>query len=185
MGAPRGSPDAPEHLVVGHIARPHGTRGELFVWPLTDRPASVFEAGRTLLLSEPDGELGDPPREVTLTAARAFKRGVLLSLDGCADRTAAGELSGRYLLAPVAALAEREEGEVFYHELLGLEVETVDGTAVGRIREVYELAPADLLEVEGRDGRLHLVPFSASLVRTLDLGEGRLVIDPPAGLLDL
>jgi ribosomal 30S subunit maturation factor RimM len=39
----------PEHLVVGHVTKPHGTKGELFVWPLTDRVEDVFEPGRELL----------------------------------------------------------------------------------------------------------------------------------------
>lgn len=185
MAAPGGRPEPPEHLVVGHISRPHGTRGELFVWPLTDRPETVFAAGRTLLVGDADGGLGADPLEVTVVGTRPFKRGLLLSVAGRSDRDAVSDLSGRYLLAPVAALAPREEGEVFYHELLGLRVETVDGTVVGTVREVFELAPADLLEVKAADGRLHLIPFAAQVVRSVDVAGGRLVIEPPAGLLEL
>jgi 16S rRNA processing protein RimM len=185
MAAAAERPLPPEHLVVGHVARPHGTRGELFVWPLTDRPEALFVAGRTLLLGDADGGLDEAAGAVVVSAARAFKRGLLLSLEGFADRGAVEPLCGRYLLAPVGALAPREEGEVFYHELLGLRVETVAGEEVGRVREVYELAPADLLEVKGADGRLHLIPFAAHLVREVDVAGGRLVIDPPPGLLEL
>ena len=77
---PQQRPAAPEHLVVGHIAKPHGTRGELFVWPLTDRPDEIFEAGRTLWVGDADGALGDEPLEVTVHASRSFKRGRLLDL---------------------------------------------------------------------------------------------------------
>ena len=66
-----------------------------------------------------------------------------------------------------------------------LRVELKDGTAVGTVREVFESTPADLLEVEGGDGRRHLVPFAEQLVVEVDVASGRLVIDPPAGLLEL
>jgi ribosomal 30S subunit maturation factor RimM len=48
----------PAYLVVGHLSKPHGTRGELVVWPLTDRPDEVFAPGRRLLLGTDAGEWG-------------------------------------------------------------------------------------------------------------------------------
>ena len=42
-----------------------------------------------------------------------------------------------------------EEGEYFYHQLLGMTVVTVEGEEIGEIVEVYEIRPADLLEVRG------------------------------------
>jgi 16S rRNA processing protein RimM len=53
------------------------------------------------------------------------------------------------------------------------------------VREVYETEPADLLEVEADGGKAHLIPFAERIVREVDAAGGRLVIDPPAGLLDL
>jgi ribosomal 30S subunit maturation factor RimM len=53
------------------------------------------------------------------------------------------------------------------------------------VREVYEADPADLLEVEAEGGKRHLVPFTERIVRRVALAEGRLVIEPPAGLLEL
>jgi len=55
---------------------------------------------------------------------------------------------------------------------------------VGEIVEVYELRPADLLEVRGA-ARTHFIPFLESLVERLDVENRTLVIDPPEGLLDL
>nr|NIP82651.1 16S rRNA processing protein RimM [Gemmatimonadota bacterium]NIQ58566.1 16S rRNA processing protein RimM [Gemmatimonadota bacterium]NIU78888.1 16S rRNA processing protein RimM [Gammaproteobacteria bacterium]NIX47565.1 16S rRNA processing protein RimM [Gemmatimonadota bacterium]NIY11936.1 16S rRNA processing protein RimM [Gemmatimonadota bacterium] len=79
---------------------------------------------------------------------------------------------------------EPGEGEYYYHQLLGLEVETVDGEVVGRVREVYETEPRHLLEVKG-GGRVRLIPFDRRIVRSVDPEARRLVIDPPEGLLEL
>lgn len=181
-----GAPE-PEFLVVGHLSKPHGTKGEILVWPLTDRPEEVFAPGRELTLGDEEGEPGDAPEMVVVEASRPYRKGVLVKLTAVDDRTEAQELAGRYLLAPAAELAEEaeeEEGALYYHELLGLLVVTVDGREVGRVREVFETEPAHLLEVKG-DGKVHLVPFVGRVVKEIDREGGRLVIDPPEGLLDL
>lgn len=179
-----GVPAEPERLVVGHIARVHGNRGEVFVWPLTDRPHEVFAAGRELILGDEAGEV-EPASVLVVESARAFKRGLLVRVVGVETRSAAEALARRYLLAPLASLGALAEGEVFYHQLLGAAVETIAGEVVGRVREVYETEPAHLLEVESADGKRHLVPFTERVVRRVDPEGRRVVIDPPAGLLEL
>lgn len=174
----------PEFLVVGHLAKPHGTGGEVLIRPLTDRPEEVFAPGRRVLLGDDRGEPGRSPTEHRVEASRPYKRGWLTKLEGVYDRTTAQELAGRYLLVPAEERGEPEEGEYYYHQLLGLDVETLDGEAVGRVREVYETDPHHLLEVKGSGG-VHLIPFDRRFVRSVDLEAGRLVIDPPEGLLEL
>jgi len=175
----------PDHLVVGRVVKPHGTKGELFVWPMTDRPEDVFGAGRELRLGDEDGGMdGDAP-VLEIERSRPFKRGLLVMFAGVSDRDAVDGWANRCLLAPRAVLTGPAEDETYYHDLIGLRVETVDGDAVGRIVGVYETAPADLLEVEAEDGRRRLIPLSKQIVRRVDVGEGRLLIEPPPGLLDL
>jgi 16S rRNA processing protein RimM len=179
------NPPAPSHLVVGHITKPHGTRGELLVWPLTDRPAGVYAAGVELLVGDTEGGLGEAPVAVVVAASRPFKKGLLVRFEGVGGRSDVEALVGRYLLADLGTLEPLAEGEVFYHQLLGLEVELEDGSRVGKVREVFESLPADLLEIETDGGRAILVPFTEQIVRLVDAAGGRLVIDPPPGLLEL
>ena len=178
-------PNEPEHLVVGHISKAHGTKGELAIWPLTDRPDSIFVEGASLLLGNEQGELSDDAAAVTIDEVRPFKRGVLVRFDGVQDREGAESLVGAYLLAPIDALEPLEEGEVFYHQMLGMTVVTVAGEVVGSVREVYEIEPSHLLEVVGDDGRVRLIPFAAYVVKDVDVTGRRIVIDPPAGLLEI
>jgi 16S rRNA processing protein RimM len=76
------------------------------------------------------------------------------------------------------------DGELFYHQLLGMEVVTTDGASIGEIREVYELEPADMLEVRGPEREV-MIPFLKEIVVEVDADARRIVIDPPDGLLDL
>lgn len=181
---PTGRPAPPDHLVVGHLAKPHGTKGELLVWPLTDAPDEVFAPGRELIVGDEQGELGAAPERWVVERCRPFKRGLLVKFDGLDDRTSVEPLVGRYVLLPASELAEPAGDELMYHQLLGLRVETVDGAVVGQVREVFETEPAHLLEVKG-DDRIHLIPLAWRIVREVDLDGGRLVIEAPPGLLEL
>ena len=175
----------PSHLVVGHLNKAHGTKGELFLWPLTADPGEAFAAGAELHLADEAGEKPDPAfAEVRVRAVRPFKRGFLIRLEGIDSRTQAEWLAGRYVLRPLAEVSPLEEGEIFYHELLGTRVESGDGETVGEVVEVYELNPVHLLRVARGSGTV-LIPFARDLVRRLDREGKRLVVDLPDGLLDL
>lgn len=175
----------PAFLVVGHLNKVHGTKGELYVWPLSDHPESTFAPGVTLYLGDEKGEAPDASQAtLTIEAARPFRRGFLLKVGGVTTRTEAEYLQGRYVLRPKVELAPLDEGELFYHQLLGMKVLAVGGEEVGEVVEVYELASADLLAVRGTRGTRH-IPFLKSIVVEVDPEAGTLIIDPPEGLLDL
>ena len=175
----------PSFLVVGHLNKPHGTKGELFAWPLTDRPADVYTPGTVFHSGAPENDQPDldfPP--LHLMAVRPFKRGYLVSFIGIRDREGAERVQGRYLFQKTEVLEPLADGEVFYHQLLGMQVVTKGGEPVGEIAEVYELRPADLLEIHGPKGEV-MIPFLSHIVVEVDAEAGRMVIDPPEGLLDL
>ena len=175
----------PRFLVVGHLNKPHGTKGELFVWPLTDHPEGVFAPGVVLSMGHPDQNEPDPDLPpLRIDTVRPFRRGVLVSFGGVDDRNQAELIRGRYLFRRTDELEPLAEGEVFYHQLLDMDVVTVDGQELGRITEVYELRPADLLEVSGPGGQI-MIPYLDHVVRDVDIEARRMVVDPPEGLLDL
>ncbi len=175
----------PPYLVVGHLNKAHGTKGEVFVWPLTDHPEGSFSPGVILYLGDETGNAPDPTRtSLVVQSSRPFRRGYLIRLDGVESRDDAEALQGLYVLRPTEELEGAEEGEVFYHQLLGMKVVTVGGDEVGEIVEVYELRPADLLEVKG-SSKTHFIPFLSSLVRQVDTETATMIIDPPEGLLEL
>lgn len=180
MGRPE-----PTHLIVGFVQKPHGVKGEVFVRSLTDHPEGIFSPGVVLLPAGPDGATPDRDRPpLRLETVRDFRDGFLVLFGGIRDRDDAESLRSLYLMADREALAPLEEGEVFYHQLLGLEVVTRDGATVGKVREVYDLAPSDLLEVRTPRGPV-FIPYRAEVVVEVDLEAGRLVVDPPEGLLEV
>jgi 16S rRNA processing protein RimM len=182
----------PSFLVVGQIRKVHGTRGEVFVLPLTDRPESTFAVGAELRIAQGGGgrttEGGERPDEsrppLVVSAVRPFKDGVLVHFEGVHSRNASELLRGEYLLRPLEELEPLDEDEVFYHQLIGAQVFLPDGALLGRVQEVYPVAPSDLLEVRTPRGPV-LIPFNRHVVTEVDREQGILRITPPEGLLDL
>ena len=171
-------------VVVGRIGRPHGVRGQVTVEVRTDDPDLRFTPGTTLLT--------DPASRgpLTVTGARWHSGTLLLTLAGpdgevFADREAADALRNTQLLVPVADLPELADPESFYdHQLVGLAAVLPDGSPLGEVTGVRHEG-TELLVIRRTEGPELLVPFVAAIVPTVDLGAGRLVVDPPEGLLEL
>ncbi|MFJ2635555.1 ribosome maturation factor RimM [Streptomyces sp. NPDC087422] len=166
-------------LVVGRIGRAHGIKGEVSVEVRTDEPELRLAPGAVLAT--------DPAATGPLTIAtgRVHSGRLMLRFEGVADRTAAEALRNTLLIAEVDPEQTPEDPEEFYdHQLIDLDVVTVDGREVGRIAEISHLPYQDLLIVRRPDGTEVLIPFVGEIVPEIDLEEQRAVIDPPPGLLE-
>lgn len=177
-GAARGA--AAGRLLVGAIAAPHGVRGLVKVKSFTAEPADIAAYGP---LSDERGR-----RRITLQVMSAASGGALICrIDGIADRDAAEALRGLRLYVERAALPAPAAAEEYYHaDLIGLAATLADGTAFGRVVAVQNYGAGDILEIE-RDGgtpRLVDLPFTRTVVPVVDIAGGRLVVDPPAELLE-
>jgi 16S rRNA processing protein RimM len=166
-------------LVVGRIGKAHGIRGEVTVEVRTDDPDRRLGPGAVLMT--------DPPERgpLTVAAGKVHSGRLLLAFEGYADRTAAESLRDTLLIAEIDPEEVPEDPEEFFdHQLVGLDVVTVDGVAIGEVAEMLHLPGQDLVAVRRPDGTEALVPFVEALVPTVDLEAQRMVIDPPPGLFD-
>lgn len=159
-------------LAVGAVGRAHGLRGEVAVDVRTDDPADRFAVGSRL-----------DSRRGPLVVAAARRQGArwYLTFEGVGDRTAAESLRGVELWVEAA---DSDEDDAWYpHELAGLRAELADGTVVGEVVGLEHLPAQDALVVREPDGTRSLVPFVRAIVPEVDVAGGRVVLDPPAGLL--
>jgi 16S rRNA processing protein RimM len=172
-------------VTVGRIGRPHGIRGEVVIGVRTDEPDLRFAVGATLDAAERADEPAGGAR-LTVAAARWHSGQLLVAFAGIADRTAAAELTGRWLTVDASQLPEIGDPDEFRdHELIGLSVRTRAGDPVGVVADVLHYGQ-DLLVVRRTDGQEgeSLVPFVKTIVPEVDVQRGVVVIDPPPGLLD-
>ncbi|MCM2392964.1 ribosome maturation factor RimM [Streptomyces albipurpureus] len=166
-------------LVVARIGRAHGIKGEVTVEVRTDEPEQRLAPG-AVLATDP-AALGP----LTIETGRVHSGRLLLRFAGVRDRTGAEALRNILLIADVDPETPPDDPDEYYdHQLIDLDVVTVDGTEVGRITEVSHLPSQDLFIVERPDGSEVMIPFVEEIVSEIDLVEQRAVIDPPPGLID-
>ena len=112
-------------------------------------------------------------------------KGVLIArLSGVEDRNQAEALRGLRLYLPRAALPQPDAEEFYHADLIGLEAVLGNGTPIGRVRAIYDFGAGDTLELERPGAPPVMVPFTRAVVPSIELAAGRLVLDPPPGLLD-
>jgi 16S rRNA processing protein RimM len=167
-------------LVVGRIAKAHGVTGEVAVEVRTDDPDHRYTPGATLDT--------DPAERGPLTVERArwHSGRLLIRFAGVADRSAAEHLRGTLLVADSTTSQQHtDEDDYWDHDLVGLEVVTADGQAVGAVTDVLHPPGPAVLVVERADRPAAMIPFVRALVPTVDLAAGRVIVDLPDGLLEL
>lgn len=170
----------PLRLVVGRIGKAHGLKGEVTVEVRTDDPDLRFAPGAVLET--------DPADRGPLTVAAARFQGprLVLALAGVADRSAAEALRNTLMIVEADPAELPEDPDEYYdHQLIGLSVATVGGIPVGEVADMLHLPTQDLFVIRRPDGREALVPFIREFVPEVDVAAGTVLIDPPAGLLEL
>jgi 16S rRNA processing protein RimM len=167
-------------LTVARIGRAHGLRGEVALDVRTDDPAARLAAGAVLAT--------EPADRGPLTVARTREQQGrwYVTFAEAPDRTAAEALRGVDLVVEVAddaSSADDDEDAWYPHELAGLRAEHVDGRLLGEVVGLEHLPAQDALVLREPDGARTLVPFVRAIVPVVDVAGGRVVLDPPGGLL--
>ena len=133
-----------------------------------------FDPGATLL--HEDG------RRLVVASSRSHRTRFLVRFEGLDGREEAESLRGA-LYVDSGEARSLEPGEYWEHELVGAEVETTDGSPVGRVSAVEAGPGQDRLVVATPVGE-RLIPVVEEIVIEVDRDARRVVVDPPDGLLD-
>jgi 16S rRNA processing protein RimM len=163
-------------VCVGVVTGAHGVRGAVRIKSFTDTPEDVARYGPV------EDEAGR--RRFELQLCGAAKGVVIARIAGVEDRSQAERLRGLRLYLPRAALPQPQLEEYYHADLIGLEAVLRDGTPVGRVCAIYDFGAGDTLELARPGAPPVLVPFTRALVPVVAPAEGRLVLDPPPGLID-
>jgi 16S rRNA processing protein RimM len=158
---------------IGKVSRALGLKGLLGIAGTDGALANL----RRIALRRGQGE----PELRAVLEARPQGRLWAVMIEGTADRTAAEGWAGAEVLAYREDLGEPEEGRFYWADLEGLPVVTVAGEVVGKVTGLFETGAVDVLVVTGPRGE-RLVPLAPYV--EVDRAGGRIVVDPPEGLLD-
>lgn len=168
-----------ELVLLGKVAGTHGIRGELKVVAYSGEYDTLATLG-TFFLKGPTGELkGFPLESVRIHGNRAIVR-----LKGFSDINQVAHLTGHEVLVCRDQLPDLEEGEYYWHDLLGLSVATLAGDRLGTVTDIISTGSNDVYVVTDGE-RECLIPATEEVVREIDLNRGTMTVSPLEGLLDL
>ncbi len=161
------------------MIKPQGRRGEVAAELHTDFPERFAERKRLFALA-PQGTR----RELQLESFWPHKGRMVLKFAGVDSIEAAEQLVGAEIQIPIEERAQLEPGSAYISDLVGCKL-IANGSPLGPIADVqFGAGEAPLLVIgSGKDERL--IPFAAEFLRNVDLGNKRIEMSLPEGLLDL
>ena len=163
---------------LGKIVATHGIEGWLKLNPYNPKSPTLFSTQEIFL--EKSG-IRSPQR---LQAIKTHKKQLLVRLEGEEGINAAKKWIGSTVFVAEARLPALAPGEYYYYQAVGLEVFDTQGTRLGTITRLWSTPGGDLYVVQG-EAKEYLIPVVKEIIEKVDLAAGRMIINPPAGLLDL
>jgi 16S rRNA processing protein RimM len=160
-----------DRVLLGVVAAPHGIRGLLRIKSFTEDPMSLGAYGP---LSDESGR-----KEYRVEPLSAARGAVLARIEGVADRTAAEALRGLRLYVERQRLPETGEREWYEADLIGLAAVGTDGRDWGKVIAFHDFGAGSVMEVSSGA----MLPFTDAAVPEIDVPGGKVVVDPPAGVL--
>ncbi len=166
-----------EFYNVGKIVNTHGIRGEVRVIATTDFADQRFAKGATLYLAG-KGE----PLELTVESARPHKGSMLVKFTGYDNINDVQTFRDHELMVSEKDQEPLEEGAYYYHQIIGLDVETLDGEHLGTIKEILSPGANDVWVVQ-RPGKADLLlPKIDQVIKQVDLDNHVVKVELMEGL---
>ncbi|MBH0115949.1 ribosome maturation factor RimM [Salinibacterium sp. NG253] len=166
---------------MGRLTKAHGLKGAVKVEMYTDAPERRFVPGAVFSLQVPTSSAWHG-KTLELIELKWFNAQPVAFFKGVPDRSAAEKLVKAILWIDHDPNEAPEEDAWFNHQLIGLTV-IRDGKKVGTLAQVDHFPGQDLLTVTTDNGDV-LVPFVKSIVASVDIDAGEMVVTPPPGLFE-
>jgi len=177
---------SPSHdfLTLADIVGVYGIKGWVRLRIRLDDPNLLLSLPDLTLLAAPDAPRS-ARQSVVVEALQVHGKGHIARLSGIADRTQAEVVKGREIQVAAAHFPAAGDDEVYWRDLVGLEVWCTEGgsrSLLGKVKTLFETGANDVLVVapcEGSiDDREHLVPWIPNeVVKDIALTERRIEVD--------
>ena len=158
-----------ETICVGHIIGAHGVKGWVKVFSDTSPRENILNYSPWKI------QTGEQIKTVEIHG-RLQGKSVVAKLTGIEGRDEASELVGSKIYILARQLPKLDEGEYYWSDLIGLEVESLRAEPLGTIETMMETGANDVMVLQG--DRERLIPFVMDeVVRLVDLTNKRVIVD--------
>lgn len=165
---------------VGKVVNTHGIRGEVKVISQTDFPEERFSSGSSLTLFDPDGKESIP---VTVESSRVHKNSFIVKFREFHDINEVERMKGWSVKVGKDQLFELPENEYYYYEIVGCQVVSEEGEAIGQVTEILSPGANDVWVVQPPKGKPVYIPYIEDVVKQVDVANKRIVIHLMEGLI--
>ena len=171
-------PTSERIIPLGEIVSTHGIDGWLKLNPYNPETTILHAPLKVVLEREQVRATFD------LESTRRHKRQILVKLQGIDGIGDAEHWVGFTLGVAEESLPELEPGEYYHYQVIGLEVFDTHGQRIGVVARTWSTPAGELYVVTG-ESKEYLIPAVKEIIEQVDLATGKMIINPPAGLLDL
>ncbi|OEH85791.1 hypothetical protein BHU72_03135 [Desulfuribacillus stibiiarsenatis] len=162
---------------VGKIVNTQGIKGELRIVPVTDFP-DRFQRGEEFIVEDAKGQ-----QFVTIVeSARPHKNFILLKFKDMNSINDVEKWKGGELFVTEENLAPLEEGEYYFHQLIGLQVYTEDQVHVGTLDDILQTGANDVYVVKRPGQKDLLLPVIDECIREVNLDKNQIIVYIMPGL---
>jgi 16S rRNA processing protein RimM len=155
-------------IEMGRVAGSYGVRGWVKVAPGGGVAQTLVDAR--------EWWIGEHPYAVT--GAKQHGASLVAKLEGIETREQALKLKGARVALERAALADPGAGRYYLADLVGLEVRNEQGELLGTVSRWLSNGAQDVMEVAAEPrGGTRLIPWVSAVVKEVDLGCGRIVVE--------
>jgi 16S rRNA processing protein RimM len=171
---PRSSRDG---LELGRIGSPYGIKGWVHVQSFTDPPERLLKYRDWTLETKHAA-----PAVMKVAEGRAQGAGVVARLEGIEDRDGAARLQGAVIKVARSVLPKLKKREFYQADLVGLQVSSIEGAALGTVAHFAETPGGAVMVVREAQGKERWVPATREHLVKVDLAAGHVIVDWPAEL---
>ena len=93
-------------------------------------------------------------------------------------------LIGKFIFVDRDNSYELDEDELFIADMIGMDVETLEGDRIGKLVDVLQYAANDVYVVKSEDSKEYLIPATYEIVPDIDTKNRLMRVKPIPGLLD-
>lgn len=166
---------------VGVVANTHGIKGELKIFPKTDFPELRFQKGSQLVLIDPTGAARI---DVEVETARLHKNVYIVKFKLWNDINQVEKYKGWSVKVAEDQLAELDEDEYYYHEIIGCTVVTQEGAELGKVTDILTPGANHVWVVTPPKGKQILIPVIDDVIVDVNVKEKVITIEPLEGLIE-
>lgn len=163
---------------IGKIINTHGVRGEVKIKRITDFEER-FNVGETVYIKDEDTTI-----PLIIASHRIHKGFDLITFEGMDNINDVEKYKGHYLQIHEDQQTELGENEYYYHEIIGCTVYTTTDEKLGTIKEILAPGANDVWVLQRPGKKDAYIPYIESVVKSIDVQERKIFIEPMEGLLD-